>query len=105
LNSNTFNQAFEKFRIEKKKLDSYADVNIETVETEKKSLLQRIFNSTNEEEEKKKLEKVIENRKKIEEQHQIKRDSLANQAELIFNEAIQKESILQSKYVQKEERL
>jgi len=105
LNSNNFNQAFEKFRDEKKKLDSYADVNIENVQSEKKSLIQRIFNSTDEEEEKKKLEKVVENRIKIEEQHQIKRDSLAQQAELIFNEAIQKENKLQNQYTQKEERL
>lgn len=105
LNSNNFNQAFEKFRTEKKKLDSYADVNIENVQSERKSLIQRIFNSTDEEEEKKKLEKVIENRKQIEEQHQLKRDSLANQAEQIFNEAIQKESRLQNQYVEKEERL
>lgn len=105
INSNNFNQAFEKFRNEKKKLDSYADVNIENVQSEKKSLFQRIFNSTDEEEEKKKLEKVIENRKKIEEQHQLKRDSLANQAEQIFNEAIQKESKLQNQFIEKEERL
>lgn len=105
LNANSFNQAFEKFRNEKKKFDSYADVNIETVPTEKKSLIQRIFNSTDEEEEKKKLEKVVENRIKIEEQHQIKRDSLALQAEQIFNEAIQKENNLQNQYSQKEELL
>ena len=105
LNADNFNQAFEKFRNEKKKFDSYADVNIETVPTEKKSLIQRIFNSTDEEEEKKKLEKVVENRIKIEEQHQNKRDSLAQQAEQIFNEAIQKENNLQNQYTQKEERL
>ncbi|RRJ89295.1 response regulator [Paenimyroides tangerinum] len=105
INSDNFNQAFEKFRNEKKKLDSYADVNIENVQSEKKSLIQRIFNSTDEEEEKRNLEKVIQNRIKIEEQHQLKRDSLANQAEQIFNEAIQKESKLQNQYIEKEERL
>ena len=43
INSDNFNQAFEKFRDEKKKLDSYADVNIENVQSEKKSLIQRIL--------------------------------------------------------------
>ncbi len=103
LNSDIFSEAFEKFRNEKKKFDTYADVNIEPIKAEKKSLLQRIFNSTDEAEEKARLELELENRQKIEQQHQNKRDSIALQAEIIFNEAIEKESKLQNEFLKKEE--
>lgn len=105
LNSQNFNNAFKKFRTEKEKLDSKENITVEPVKYERKSLLKRVFNSTDEAEELEKQKKQLENRLKIEEIHQNKRDSLARKAEIIFNEAIQKESKLQNQFYLKEENL
>lgn len=105
LNSDIYSKAFEKFRTEKKKFDTYANVNIEPIKAERKTLLQRIFNSKDEAEEVARLQKELDVREKIEQQHQNKRDSIALQAEQIFNEAIEKESKLQNEFLKKEELL